>query len=209
MCVTVTEADQMVAAARAAGPTLAVYNNRRHDSTVRLIRQLVASGAVGDVFRIEVCAMGYSTGGYRGPGDPWRADKTVSGGGLYDWGADAVDWVLAMVDSPMVDVTGFLHRFANGCIAEIGHSRAAWIGKPYLWYVLGTPGGIMDIGAGAITRYCQQIEAPQAADCCSAHPTVSARWPTCRRTEVHTTRSWRSTCSRARRSPCQPKRAVA
>jgi len=121
--------------------------------------------------------MGYGPGNYRGPTDPWRASKAVSGGNLYDWGAHAVDWVLAMVDSPMVEVTGFFHRFgadtasnedhtraivrfANGCAAEICSSRASLIGKPYLWYVLGTKGAIMDSGAGAITGYCQEVNGP-------------------------------------------------
>jgi len=177
MCVTIAEADAMVDAAREAGRTLAVYHNRRHDGNVRLIHELVKSGAIGEVFQIEVCAMGYGPGGYNGPGDPWRASKAISGGGLYDWGAHAVDWVLSMIDSPMVEVTGFfsrfgddaasnedhtraLIRFANGCAAEICHSRAALIGKPYLWYVLGTKGAIMDSGSGAIEGYCKELNGP-------------------------------------------------
>ena len=177
MCVTIAEAEAMVEAARQAGRTLAVYHNRRHDGNVRLIRELVSSGVLGEVFHIEVCAMGYGPGGYRGEDDPWRASKAISGGGLYDWGAHAVDWVLSMVDSPMVDVTGFFHRlgddaasnedhtraiirFANGCAAEICHSRAALIGKPYLWYLLGTAGALLDSGAGAIEGYCKQIDGP-------------------------------------------------
>jgi scyllo-inositol 2-dehydrogenase (NADP+) len=178
MCVTIAEADAMVAVAQQAGRTLAVYHNRRHDGNVRLIHQLVRSGAVGEVFHIEVCAMGHSPDAtYRHPGDPWRASKAISGGGLYDWGAHAVDWVLSLIDSPLADVTGFFYRFggdtasnedhtraiirfANGCAAEICHSRAALIGKPYLWYVLGTGGAIIDSGAGAITGYCQEINGP-------------------------------------------------
>lgn len=177
MCVTIPEADAMIAAAQDAGRTLAVYHNRRHDGNVRLIHQLVQSGAIGDVFHIEVCAMHYGPGDYRGPTDPWRANKAVSGGNLYDWGAHAVDWVLAMVDRPMVEVTGFFHRFstaaasnedhtraiirfANGAAAEICHSRASLIGKPYLWYVLGTKGAIMDSGAGAIDGYLEVVNGP-------------------------------------------------
>ena len=41
MCVTIAEADAMVAAARQAGRTLAVYHNRRHDGNVRLNHELV------------------------------------------------------------------------------------------------------------------------------------------------------------------------
>jgi predicted dehydrogenase len=176
MCVTLAEADSMVGAARLAGRTLAVYHNRRHDGNVRLIHELAKSGALGEVFHIEVCAMGYGPGSYGGPDDAWRASKAISGGGLYDWGAHAVDWVLSMVDSPMVEVTGFFHRFgdedvsnedhtraiirfANGCAAEICYSRAALVGKP-LWYVLGTRGAIVDSGVGAIEGYLEVLNGP-------------------------------------------------
>jgi predicted dehydrogenase len=178
MCITIAEADAMIAAAHAAERTLAVYHNRRHDGNVRAIHQIVRDGVIGEVFHLEVCTMGYSgERAYGRPGDPWRASKAISGGGLYDWGAHAVDWVLSMVDSPMAQVTGFFHQsgdnaagnedhtraiigFANGCAAEICCSRAAWIGKPYLWYVLGTRGAILDTGAGAITGYCQELNGP-------------------------------------------------
>lgn len=120
--------------------------------------------------------MGYGPGEYQGPNDPWRASKAISGGGLYDWGAHAVDWVLSMVDSPVMDVTGFFHRFAgdasnedharaiirfsNACAAEICCSRAALIGKPYLWYILGTKGAIMDSGAGSLAGYREELNGP-------------------------------------------------
>jgi scyllo-inositol 2-dehydrogenase (NADP+) len=177
MCISVAEADAMIAAAREADRTLAVYHNRRHDGNVRLIHEIVQQGLIGDVFHIEVCAMGYSPGGGTGPDEPWRASKALSGGDLYDWGAHAVDWVLSMVPSEMTQVTGFYHkftaaaaanedhtraliRFANGGVAEICHSRAARIGKPYLWYVLGTQGAILDTGQGAIEGYCHGINGP-------------------------------------------------
>jgi len=177
MCLTIPEADAMIEAARAAGRTLAVFHNRRHDGNVRAIHELVKQGTLGEVFHIEVCAMGYSQDpNYGRPGDPWRASKAISGGGLYDWGAHAVDWVLSMVPSPMTHVTGFFHRFhdaasnedhtraiihfANGCAAEICCSRAALIGKPYLWYVLGTKGAILDTGANAIVGYCNEVNGP-------------------------------------------------
>lgn len=177
MCVTIAEANRMMRAAQQAGKSLAVYHNRRHDGNVRLIYQLVQSGALGEIFHIEVCTMGYAPGCYQGPDAPWRASKVVSGGGLYDWGAHAVDWVLTLVESPMLDITGFFHRlsateesnedharalirFANGCAAEICHSQAALISKPYLWYILGTEGAIMDTGSGAISGYCQELNGP-------------------------------------------------
>lgn len=179
MCLSVAEADRMIAAAEAAGRTLAVYHNRRHDGNVRLIHKLVGEGRLGEVFQVEVCTMGYGLGAAED--GAWRANKAVSGGGLYDWGAHAVDWVLSMVPSPVAQVTGFFRkfggaeaanedhtraivRFENGCAAEICWSRAARLGKPYLWYVLGTEGAILDCGHDAIRDYCQEVNGPSGGE---------------------------------------------
>jgi scyllo-inositol 2-dehydrogenase (NADP+) len=126
--------------------------------------------------------MGYSPDSNFGrPGEPWRGRKAISGGGLYDWGAHAIDWVLSLVPSRMTQVTGFFHkfddralrnedqcraiiRFENGCVAEVIQSRAAFIGRPYLWYVLGTRGTIVDTGHGAITGYCQELNGPSGGN---------------------------------------------
>ncbi len=177
MCITVAEADTMIAAAAAAGRTLAVYHNRRHDGNVRAIKQLVDDGVLGEVFHIELVATGYSRDFTWGrPGEPWRASKQVSGGALYDWGAHAVDWLLSLVASPVAQVTGAVRkyrhevtnedhvhgviRFENGCLAELMQSHLARISKPYLWYVLGTKGALWDTGQGAITGYCQELNGP-------------------------------------------------
>lgn len=177
MCITITEATQMIETAKSVGKTLAVYHNRRHDGNVRAIREVVESGEIGDVFHIEVTAMGYSSNSNYGQTDqPWRTSKEISGGALYDWGSHAVDWVLSMVPSKMTQVTGFFHkfrseesnedqaraiiRFENGCVAEILLSRLAFLGKPYLWYILGTKGTIMDTGQGAIEGYCRELNGP-------------------------------------------------
>jgi predicted dehydrogenase len=177
MCITIPEATAMVDAARRAERTLAVFHNRRHDGNVRAIRQVVDSGEIGEVFHIEVAGTGH--GGsftWDRPGEPWRASKAISGGGLYDWGAHAVDWVLSMVPSRMTQVTGFFHRFGpdttnedqtraiirfeNGCVAEIIQSRVAYYGRPYLWLILGTKGAIVDSGHDAIKGYCQELNGP-------------------------------------------------
>jgi len=177
MCISLAEATAMIETARIVGRKLAVFHNRRHDGNVRAIRQVVEQGLLGDVFHIEVAAMGYSESrNYGRPGDPWRASKEVSGGALYDWGAHAIDWVLSIVPSTMTQVTGFVHkfrrdctnedqvrailRFANGCVAEIVQSHLAFLGKPYLWYVLGTRGALLDTGHNAIEGYCHELNGP-------------------------------------------------
>ena len=171
MSVTVAEADRMISAADNAKRTLAVFHNRRHDGNVRAIRKVIQSGAIGDVFHIELseCA-------YRSPPDEWRSRKEISGGLFYDWGSHAIDWVLHVVPGKVVQVTGFAHklvwrnvsnedqvqaiiRFENGTIADITRSNIAYAPKP-LWRILGTAGAITDTGADAIKGYIHELNGP-------------------------------------------------
>jgi predicted dehydrogenase len=171
MCLTVAEATEMIEEAEAAGRTLAVFHNRRHDGNYRAIRELVQQGRLGRVFHIELSNCGYGR-----PGDTWRARKEVSGGAFYDWGSHAIDWVLSLVPSRMTEVGGFFHklrwpdvsneeqvraiiRFEDGTVADIMQSSIAAIGKP-LWRILGTEGAIEDTGAGAIQGYCDEVTGP-------------------------------------------------
>lgn len=171
MCLSVAEATRMIDAARAAGKTLAVHHNRRHDGNYRRIRELVQGGALGEVFHIELYA-----GGFFEPQTGWYRDKATSGGGFYYWGPHAVDWVLDLSPERVVGVNGFFHklvwhamtnddqtrailRFENGCVADICWSTIAAVGKP-LWRILGTQGGLIDTGAGGNVGYQQMIRGP-------------------------------------------------
>ena len=171
MCLNVAEATAMIEAGRAAGRTLAVHHNRRHDGNFRRLKQLVADGAIGEVFQIDL-----SAGGFGDPAHGWYTDKAKSGGAFYFWGPHAVDWVLDLVPSPIAGVTGFFHklvwhhlsiedqtraliRFENGCVADVTWSHIMAAGHP-LWRVLGTQGAIVDTGTNATTGYEQRLSAP-------------------------------------------------
>lgn len=170
MCITVAEATNMIETAKKVKRTLAVFHNRRHDGNVRAIKEVIDQGLIGDVFHIELSACGYGE-----PGG-WRSQKEVSGGGLYDWGSHAIDWVLHIIPSKMIQVTGFFHKlvwhnvsaedqeqaiilFENGTVASIMQSSIAYAGKP-LWYILGTKGAIVDTGRDAIKGYTNDLIGP-------------------------------------------------
>jgi len=153
MCITAKEADAMIAAARKARRTFTVFQNRRLDGDYLTIRDVIAQGLIGEVFHIECFA-----GGYREPRDVWRSCKRFSGGAMYDWGAHFIDWILNLVPSKVVSVTGFFHklvwtkftiedqtqaliRFANGTVADFTLSHIDMVGKER-WRVLGTKGGL-------------------------------------------------------------------
>jgi predicted dehydrogenase/type 1 glutamine amidotransferase len=155
-CVTVKEADAMIAAARKHRRMLSVFHNRRWDGDYMAIKDVIARGMIGDVFQIEA-----TMGGYGHPSYWWRSDKRISGGAFYDWGAHVVDWTLGLVPAPVTEVCGHFQekrvwhdvtnedhcatvlRFANGCSAHIELSNIAAIKKPR-WRILGTLGGILD-----------------------------------------------------------------
>ena len=159
-CISIKEADAMIAAAKKNRRMLSVFHNRRWDGDYMAIKDTIARGLIGDVFQIEV-----AMGGYNHPSYWWRSDKRISGGAFYDWGAHVVDWTLGLVPAKVVEVCGHFQfkrtwhdvtnedhcstvvRFSNGCSAHIELSHLAAIGKPR-WRILGTLGAILDKNDG-------------------------------------------------------------
>ncbi|MCX6361289.1 MAG: Gfo/Idh/MocA family oxidoreductase [Armatimonadetes bacterium] len=155
MCITVAEADAMIDAAKRNNVMLSVFHNRRHDGDFLAIKEIIDKGVIGDVFHLEAYF-----GGWGHPGTWWRADKKISGGAMYDWGAHFLDWVLNMIPSDIATVDGYFQkrvwmdasnedhchatiRFANGCVAELTSSSISKAPKPR-WRILGTKGAIVD-----------------------------------------------------------------
>ncbi len=166
MCLTVKEATAMIAAAKKADKMLTVFHNRRHDGDFKALRDAVQKGLIGQVFHVEMWG-----GGFNAPRNWWRADKAVSGGAFYDWGAHYLDWLLNIIPEKIDYVTGHFHkrvwhqmtnedhveaviRFRNGAVANVQQSTIAMVGKPR-WRVLGTEGAIVDAG-GQFTYHTQK-----------------------------------------------------
>lgn len=172
MCLTAAEATAMIEAGRRAGKMLAVHHNRRHDGNFRTLRELVAGGAIGDVFHLELAAGGWSC-----PDLGWYTEKAKSGGGFYYWGPHAIDWVLTLIPHRVVGVNGFFHkrvwhdrtnedqtqailRFENGTIADVFYSHIDAAGGRPLWRILGTKGAIRDTGVGGLVGYQHMVHGP-------------------------------------------------
>lgn len=155
MCLSLQEADAMIAAARSAQRMLSVFHNRRWDWDYQTVRKIVADGLIGRPYLYECAVLGYGTP--RG----WRAESERSGGVLHDWGAHLIDQALQLVPSTVEEV--FYHiarvrpqpaignfgkcelRFADGTLFEICCGNLARQGKPR-WYVLGEKGSILREG---------------------------------------------------------------
>jgi predicted dehydrogenase len=84
-----TEAESMAAAAEAAGRVLACrQGNTRLARETRLVREVVRSGVMGDIYFMRLIARGLSRPGIEyNPEAKWFLDRSKAGGGaLYDWG---------------------------------------------------------------------------------------------------------------------------
>lgn len=152
MCLTLAEADAMIAAARRAGRMLSVFQNRRWDWDYQTVRRIIDADLIGRPYLFESAVLSY--------GDPrtWRADPARSGGVLHDWGAHLLDQALQMVDSPVVEVFSHIGRvdaapaignfgrltlrFADGTLFDITCGNRGRAGKPR-WLVLGDRGTIV------------------------------------------------------------------
>ena len=164
MCITVAEADAMLAAAERHERMISTFHNRRWDGDHLAMREVVESGAIGEVFHVEA-----NGGSWGRPGDWWRSSKEISGGAFYDWGAHILYWVLGFLPGPIQNVTGFFHkrvwhevtnedhtqaviRWRNGAYADVQISSIARAPKPR-WRILGTEGAILDEGKGQFTVF--------------------------------------------------------
>jgi len=105
IAITTKECDAMIAAAKKAGVMLSTYHNRHWDGSILKALEVVRSGAIGEIVRVES-----HLGGWGKPGDWWRSSKSISGGILYDWGVHVLEYTLQLVDSEVTEVTGFAKR---------------------------------------------------------------------------------------------------
>lgn len=151
LCLTVEDADEMLATARAQGLTLTVNQSRRWDTDFVAISRAVRSGLLGELFNIETFV-----GGFEHPCRAWHSEVSISGGTVFDWGSHHLDWMLLLMGSlPAVveanghkrvwhDVTNLDQlrvrlRWSDGREAEFIDSSVAAIRRPK-FYLQGTAG---------------------------------------------------------------------
>jgi scyllo-inositol 2-dehydrogenase (NADP+) len=104
--ITTQECDSMIQAARKRDLMLSAFHNRHWDGCImEAMEHIRREKQIGEIVRIEA-----HMGGYSQPRAWWRASKTISGGILYDWGVHLLEYSLQLVDSTLVEVTGFAKR---------------------------------------------------------------------------------------------------
>ncbi|MEW6754981.1 MAG: Gfo/Idh/MocA family oxidoreductase [Candidatus Latescibacterota bacterium] len=169
MAITTREVKAMMAAARKSKVVLSTFHNRRWDGDFMTLRELVCQEQIiGRPFRIHAGFAGY--GAQR---DWWRADRRISGGSIYDWGAHFTDWILNLVPEPVDWVAGYQCKhpewsrytnedhseytlcFRGGCHATLTMSNMAMSPQPR-WRILGERGAVEDVGGKYLVKtwYC-------------------------------------------------------
>lgn len=141
---------EMIAASERTGKLFTVHQNRRWDGDFLTVKDVIDSGKLGEVFKIES-----RVHGSRGiPGD-WRGEKEHGGGMVLDWGVHLLDQALLFfpgvklntvyatldnVTNQLVD-DGFtaILGFENGVHMHIEVGTSNFISLPR-WYVLGSDG---------------------------------------------------------------------
>lgn len=91
--------DRMVSAAEEAGKILSVHQNRRWDVDFLATKQVISSGEIGDVIRIES-----RIHGSRGIPSDWRCEKEPGGGMILDWGVHLIDQMLQLIPDKITSV---------------------------------------------------------------------------------------------------------
>lgn len=102
MAITTAECDTMIAAAKKSKVVLSAYHNRHWDGAILNALDALKTGDLGEMVRIDSDSLARGR-----PGDWWRSSKSISGGIMYDWGVHILEYCLQMVNSDIVEVTGF------------------------------------------------------------------------------------------------------
>ncbi|CAO5241067.1 putative dehydrogenase [Frankia sp. AgKG'84/4] len=160
LCTRAADVDQLAELANARSRILAVHAEGTSDPAYQALRAAVGRGAVGEPLWIQA-----HRGSRHRPAGSWHDDERISGGQLFDRGADALEQILALIDEPVVwvsastvkrvwyhvsnaDHSRLLVRFAGGGEAQVVVSDLAGAPRPRL-EVLGSAGALVLDGVGA------------------------------------------------------------
>jgi predicted dehydrogenase len=182
LCLSTSEADQMIAVAEASGVCLTVNHSRRWDGDFVAVRRAVDGGLIGEVFNVETFV-----GGFEHPCREWHSEVSVSGGTAYDWGSHHLDWILLLMGGPPRTVRATGHKrvwhdvtnldqlrahlvWEDGREAQFVHSDVAAVRRPK-FYLQGTAGTLvghyrpvafehLEPAIGLVTEQAHHAEAP-------------------------------------------------
>ncbi|MBM4018469.1 MAG: Gfo/Idh/MocA family oxidoreductase [Planctomycetes bacterium] len=152
MCATYGEARRLVRLAAGAKGRLYVRHNRRNEPAFLHVREIMASGILGDVYEVKLFRGGYARR------DDWQTLAEFAGGQMLNWGPHIVDHALRFLDAPLRDIWSDAKRVAavgdaedhlkivlrgtNGRVVDMEISGGAAI-RPPAYLIWGTRGSLL------------------------------------------------------------------
>jgi predicted dehydrogenase len=162
MCRIYAEARQLRRASASGMGRLYVRHNRRYEPAFQHIREIIASGILGEVFEIKLRRVSY------GRRDDWQTLQQFGGGQLLNWGPHLIDHGLRLLESPLKLLWSDLKQVAatgdcedhvklimtgrNGRIVDVEISGGVAIGCPE-WLVWGARGSLVCDGNSITLKY--------------------------------------------------------
>jgi len=148
------EAKKLVRATQTRKNQLFIRHNRRFEPGFQHIREVIASGILGEVFEIKLRRGSYSRR------DDWQTIIECGGGQLLNWGPHIVDHALRFLDGEVTDVWSDLRKIAavgdaedhvhiilkggkkKGCVVDLEISGGMAHKEP-VYQVFGTKGSLI------------------------------------------------------------------
>ena len=140
MCSCLDEALDLVALAERSRGRLYVHHNRRFEPAFHHIREIMATGVLGDVYEVKLRRVSYQRR------DDWQTLREFGGGQLLNWGPHIIDHALRLLDAPVKNQWSALRNRvalgdaedhlkivltgANGRIVDLEISGAAALPEP-------------------------------------------------------------------------------
>lgn len=162
MCASFAEARRLRQAAARAKGKLFVRHNRRFEPGFMHIREIIASGLLGEIFEVKLRRNSY------GRRDDWQTLKKYGGGQLLNWGPHIIDHALRFLETPPVSVWSDLKRVAavgdaedhlkivlrnaRGLVVDLEISGGSAVKEPE-YVVSGSRGGLVSQGGTLKLRY--------------------------------------------------------
>ena len=141
---------------------LFLRHNRRYEAPFNHIREIIASGVLGDVYEVKLHRHGYQRR------NDWQTLMECGGGQLNNWGPHIIDHALRFLDSPVANVWSDLKKIAavgdaedhlkivltgkNGRIVDLEISGGAAIAQPE-YVIFGTKGALTCQGDSITLKY--------------------------------------------------------
>lgn len=148
----IAEARKLAAAAKKSKASLYLRHNRRFEPAFQHIREIIASGILGEVYEIKLRRVQYQRR------DDWQTLIDCGGGQLLNWGPHIIDHGLRFLESPLAELWSDLKKIAavgdaedhlkvvmkgeNGRLVDLEISGGAAIAEP-VFLVAGTKGGLV------------------------------------------------------------------